>query len=88
MKQISIEEQIEIATEDVKIAMIENMNAGKAEVQANDRKKKAHYALQQANARLRGLQEDMYSLDLDPINNNEVDLTRATLNILEPWRKF
>lgn len=68
MKSISIEKQIEIAINDVKNAMIENMNADKAEVQAKDRKRKAHYALQEANARLRGLQSDMYSISLESIN--------------------
>ena len=64
MKEISIENQIELAIEDVKKAMLENMQADKAEVQAKDRKRKAHYALQKANERLRGLQQDIYSVSL------------------------
>jgi len=64
MKEISIENQIELAIKDVKKAMLENMQADKAEVQAKDRKRKAHYALQKANERLRGLQQDIYSVSL------------------------
>lgn len=64
MKNPTIEEQIEIGINDVREAMLENMRADQAEVQAKDRKKKAHYNLQQANARLRGLQSDMYAINL------------------------
>lgn len=59
------ESQIEIAINDVKNAMLENMKADRAEVQAKDRKRKAHYALQKANERLRGLQQDIYSINLE-----------------------
>lgn len=59
------ENQIETAINEVREAMLENMQADKAEVQAKDRKRKAHYALQQANERIRGLQQDIYSINLD-----------------------
>lgn len=59
------ENQIETAINDVKNAMIENMEAGRAEVQAKDRKRKAHYQLQKANERLRGIQSDMYAVSLN-----------------------
>lgn len=66
MKQeLTTEEKIKVAIEDVREAMLENMRADKAEVQAKDRKRKAHYALQKANERLRGLQQDINSINLD-----------------------
>lgn len=71
MKELTTEEQIEVAINDVKNAMLENMNADRAEIQAKDQKKKARYALQQANARLRGLQDDIYSISLESINKVE-----------------
>lgn len=61
----SIEDQIEKAIEDVKNAMLENIEADKAENDAKKRKKLAHYALQQANQRMHALQMDMYSINLN-----------------------
>ena len=78
-KELPIKRQIENAIRDVKKAMIENMEADIAEVQSKDRKRKAHYALQQANARLQGLQTDMYSLNLESINNRSINKEEAKL---------
>ena len=63
--ELSKEEQIKLAVEDVGKAMIENMEADMAETKAKDRKRKAHYKLQQANQRLWGLQQDLYSISLN-----------------------
>lgn len=66
MKPIpTTEEVINLAIEEVKEAMIENFLADQAEVQAKDRKRKAHYGLQKANERLRAIQSDMYEIRLD-----------------------
>lgn len=66
MKPIpTTEEVIAVAIEEVKDAMIENFKADKEEVKAKDRKRKAHYALQKANERLRALQSEMYEITLD-----------------------
>jgi ElaB/YqjD/DUF883 family membrane-anchored ribosome-binding protein len=65
MKPIpTFEEAIEVAIEDVKNAMIENIKADQAEMESKERRKKAHYVLQKANERLRNLQSDMYEINL------------------------
>lgn len=71
-KELSIKKQIENAIKDVKKCMLENMEADIAEVQSKDRKRKAHNAMLAANERLRGLQQDMYSLGLESINNRSI----------------
>jgi hypothetical protein len=73
MAELSLEKQIELAIKDVGDAMLENMQADKAEFQAKDRKTKAHYNLQQANQRLWGLQQDTYNWSLESIINKEVE---------------
>jgi len=82
MKQeLDIKQQIIKANDDVCEAMIENFEAGIAIVQAEDRKKKAHYMLQQANSRLQGLQNDMYSVSLGSINQKVDDKVLEALGI-------
>jgi hypothetical protein len=64
LKEQTAEEKIEIATEDVKKCLLENVLASRAEVEARDRKKKAHYALQKANERLNSLRVELMDITL------------------------
>lgn len=52
MKEKTIQERIQIAIKDLSDAMQENIEAGKAEVDAKIRKEKARYTLQKARERL------------------------------------
>ena len=59
LKEKTIEEQIVDAIEDVKQAMLDNLKAGKAEVEAKLNKEKTHYNLLKAKERLNGLERSL-----------------------------
>jgi len=52
-------EQIDEAIADISKAMFENVKAGKAVVDAELKKRKAHYALQKAKERLNSLEQEL-----------------------------
>jgi len=57
--ELTPEEKVKVAIKDVSDALIENINAGKAIVEAGLRKKSAHYTLQKAKERLTGLEREL-----------------------------
>lgn len=66
----TFESAIEIAINDVRDCMIENIRADQAETESKERRKRSHYALQKANERLRNLQSDLYQ---DNLRNFDYD---------------
>lgn len=58
-KELSPKEEVEQAVEDVKIAMIERVEAGQYFLEASKRQKKAHYTLQKAKERLDSLERSL-----------------------------
>lgn len=58
-KEKTIEQQIIEAIEDVKQAMLENLTAGKLEVEAKANKERTHYKLIKAKERLNGLERSI-----------------------------
>lgn len=58
-KELSPKEAIEQAVEDVKIAMIERVEAGQYFLEASKRQEKAHYTLQKAKERLDSLERSL-----------------------------
>ncbi len=55
----TLKEQIELAVEDVRLTMLENLKASKALVDAETKKRKAHYLLQKAKERLNSLEKEL-----------------------------
>jgi hypothetical protein len=56
---LTTEQAIKQAVLDVQNAMLENLEAGRAEVQAKDRKVKAHYNLLRSKERLYAIEREM-----------------------------
>lgn len=58
-KELTLEEELIIAIDEVKIAMLENVRAGKIETDARVLKEQAHYKLLKAKERLASLERGM-----------------------------
>ena len=59
MKKQDQLDEINEAMEDYKVAMLENVNASRAIVDAQTRKTKAHYTMMKASERLHALQVEL-----------------------------
>ena len=61
-QELTGEQAINQAIVDVHNALLENINASKAEVDAKDRKKKAHYTLLKAKERLLAVEREIMEI--------------------------
>lgn len=62
LKDKTLEQKIEIAINDIKNALLENIDACRAEVSAKLRKEKARYVLLKAKERLTALERELMEL--------------------------
>ncbi len=61
MKELTQEQTVAQTIERLKKAMLENIEASRAETEAQIRKRKAHYELIKAQEEVRGIQMDLMS---------------------------
>lgn len=65
MLEQTIEQRIDEATADYNKALKESVLASRAETEAQMRKKKAHYDMQQANQRLNDLRSELMEINYE-----------------------